>query len=56
MAAIVTVAGEDGAVYNPLAATVPTVEFPPAIPLTDQVTLILVALLTLAVNCFVAEV
>ncbi|MBK5295264.1 MAG: hypothetical protein JJE04_26755 [Acidobacteriia bacterium] len=54
-----TVAGEgtiDGAEYNPIVDTVPTVEFPPAIPFTDQVTPVFVALLTLAVNCFVAEV
>jgi hypothetical protein len=59
VAETVTVAGEgtiDGAVYNPLVETVPTVEFPPAIPFADHVTPVFVALLTLAVNCFVAEV
>ncbi|MBK5295265.1 MAG: hypothetical protein JJE04_26760 [Acidobacteriia bacterium] len=59
VAAIVTEAGEGnpaGAVYNPLVDTIPTVEFPPANPFTDQVTPVFVALLTLAVNCFVAEV
>ncbi len=59
VAETVTIAGEgtiDGAVYNPLVDTVPTVEFPPAIPFTDQVTPVFAALLTLAVNCLVAEV
>jgi hypothetical protein len=59
VAETVTVADEgtiDGAVYNPLVEIVPIVEFPPAIAFTDQVTPELVALLTMAVNCFVEEV
>ena len=44
MALIVTVAGlgtEAGAVYNPVVLTVPKVEFPPRILLTDQVIVVL---------------
>lgn len=33
----------------------PTVAFPPAVPLTVQVTLVFVVLLTVAVNCCVVE-
>ena len=57
VAATVTVAGEggaDGAVYAtvaaPVAAIVPIVELPPAIPFTLQVTLLFVVPETLAVN------
>jgi hypothetical protein len=41
-----------GAVKLPLASMVPTVELPPGVPLTDQVTPE-VSLLTVAVNCIV---
>ncbi len=42
-----------GAVYRPAALTVPCVESPPATPFTCQVTAVLVAYNTLAVNCCV---
>jgi hypothetical protein len=45
----------DDAVKSPLAETVPTVEFPPATPLTLQVTLVFELPLTVAVNCCVCE-
>ena len=54
MAFTVTVAGlgtEAGAVYNPEELTVPNVELPPRILLTDQVIVVLVGLTTVAVNC-----
>ena len=40
-----------GAVYQPDEEIVPTVEFPPTIPLTDQLTLLLSVPRTVAVNC-----
>jgi hypothetical protein len=43
----------DGAEYSPFVDTVPTVELPPAIPLTPQVTAVFVVPLTVAVNCCV---
>ena len=52
----VTVAGlgtEDGATYNPVELTVPTVELPPRILLTYQVIVVLVGLTTVALNCTV---
>jgi hypothetical protein len=42
-----------GAVYRPLDEIVPTVELPPATPLTCQVTVVSVALLTVAWNACV---
>jgi hypothetical protein len=54
VAAIVTVAGEGrvgGAVYNPPEETVPSVELPPAVPFTLQVTPVFVVPLAAAVNC-----
>jgi hypothetical protein len=42
-----------GGVYTPEFVIVPTVELPPAVPLTSQVTLISVAPVTAAVNCCV---
>ena len=57
MAVTVTVAGDGiaaGAVYSPALDIVPTVEFPPATPLTCQVTAVLdPALATMALNCWV---
>ena len=43
--------GTAGALYNPAVLMVPTVELPPTILLTDQVTAVLVAPVTCAVNC-----
>jgi len=43
-----------GAVYTPAVVMVPTVELPPAIASTYQVTAVLVAFCTAAVNCAVA--
>ena len=57
VAVTVTVAGlgtEAGAAYNPEELTVPSVELPPAISLTDQVIVVLVELTTVAVNCTMA--
>jgi hypothetical protein len=59
VAVTVTEAGlgtEAGAVYNPEELTVPTVELPPRIPFTDQVSVVLVGLTTVAVNCNVPSV
>src|SRR5262249_27562134 len=42
-----------GAVYNPEVLIVPVVELPPATPFTDQVTPVLLAPETAAVNCCV---
>jgi hypothetical protein len=42
-----------GAVYNPVADIVPRPLFPPATPLTDQLTVVLLLLKTLAANCTV---
>jgi hypothetical protein len=42
-----------GAVYRPVEEMVPTVLLPPAVLLTDQVTAVLLVLLTVAVNCCV---
>jgi hypothetical protein len=39
-----------GAVKTPFVLTVPTSEFPPAVPFTDQVTAVLLVPLTVAVN------
>jgi hypothetical protein len=50
----VTVAGfgmEFGAVYKPLALIVPTVELPPVVPFTCQVTAVFVVPETAATNC-----
>jgi hypothetical protein len=44
-----------GAVYRPVEEMVPTVVLPPTVLLTDHVTLVLLVLLTVAVNCFVAS-
>ena len=43
----------DGAVYRPEVEIVPSVEFPPVMPFTDQVTAVLEVPLTVAVNCCV---
>src|ERR1035441_2765328 len=51
---IAPVGGTAGAVYRPLGFTRPTVVFPPGAPLTLQFTSWVVALVTVAVNCFVA--
>jgi hypothetical protein len=54
MALTVMVAGLGtvaGAVYNPEVLMVPTVEFPPSMPFTAQVMVVLVGLTTVAVNC-----
>ena len=40
----------EGAVYIPAAEIVPTVEFPPATPLTCHVTAVLEVLVTMALN------
>jgi hypothetical protein len=42
-----------GAVYSPLVEIVPTVELPPSIPFTFQVTAVFVVPLTVAENCWV---
>src|SRR5215472_11282544 len=42
-----------GAAYNPEAEMVPTIVLPPVIPLTCQVTPVLVVLVTVARNCCV---
>jgi len=58
MAVTATVAGDGtptGAVYNPLAETVPFVRFPPGTPLTFQVTAVFEVPLTFDVNCCVPE-
>ena len=58
-AAMVTVAGDgavDGAVYTPEPEIVPTVEFPPVTPFTDQATAVLDVPVTEAVNCCVCPV
>ena len=44
-----------GAVYNPAAETVPTVEFPPVVLLTCQVTAVFAVPVTEAENCWVAS-
>jgi hypothetical protein len=57
-ASIVTKAGvgtRSGALYSPL-LIVPTVEFPPTIPLTSQITLVSVAFFTVALNCTLPDV
>src|SRR6185312_13616944 len=46
--------GESGAVYRPVASTVPKVEFPPATPFTVQFTAVLLLPVTVALNCCVA--
>lgn len=46
----------DGAVYSPCALIVPTAEFPPLTPSTDQVTVGLPCPCTVAWNCCVAPV
>jgi hypothetical protein len=43
-----------GAVYKPVALTVPSVALPPAVPFTDQVTFVFVLPVTVAVNACVA--
>jgi hypothetical protein len=53
MALTVIVAGVGtmaGAVYNPEVLMVPTVEFPPSTPFTDQMMVVLTGLTTVAVN------
>src|SRR3954468_20075104 len=40
-----------GAVYKPLALTVPAVELPPFTPSTDQITEVFELFVTVAVNC-----
>ena len=42
-----------GAVYSPDVEMVPSVEFPPLMPFTVQVTAVFVVPLTVAVNCCV---
>ena len=42
-----------GAVYNPEAVILPTVEYPPPTPSTDQFTELLAAFCTVALNCVV---
>src|SRR5258708_22509557 len=54
IAVTVTAAGlgtAAGAVYKPAAEMVPTVALPPVIPLTCQVTAVLVVFTTVAVDC-----
>jgi hypothetical protein len=49
-----TVDGEgttEGAVYSPPEEIVPTLEFPPGLPFTLQVTPVFLAPVTVAVNC-----
>jgi hypothetical protein len=41
----------NGAVYSPVSVIVPTVLFPPAIPLTLQFTAVLAVPVTVAANC-----
>jgi len=56
VAVIVRLFGEgrfNGAVYSPVSVIVPTVLFPPAIPLTLQFTDVLAVPVTAAVNCTV---
>ena len=43
---------DSGAMYNPDDVIVPVVELPPATPLTDHVTPVLLVPETVAVNCF----
>lgn len=45
---------EFGAVYNPFESIVPTVKFPPAMPLTCQLTSVFAEKVTAAVNCWVS--
>lgn len=45
-----------GAVYKPVASMVPTVALPPAMPLTAQVTVVVMVPVTVAVNCCIAPV
>jgi hypothetical protein len=54
VAVTITVAGEGtvaGAEYNPEAEIVPIALLPPGIPLTLQVTVVVVVPVTVAVNC-----
>src|SRR5580704_11983459 len=46
--------GGAGGVYKPVAVIVPSLEFPPTVPLTVQVTAVFVVPVTVAVNCCVA--
>jgi hypothetical protein len=46
---------KSGAVYRPVEEIVPAVVLPPTVLLTDHVTLVLLVLLTVAANCFVAS-
>ena len=58
-ARMLTVDGEGtvpGAVYKPVDEIVPTLEFPPLIPFTCQVTLVSAVFSTVAVNCTVCRV
>jgi len=50
---VVGFGGEFGAVYRPFEEIMPTVELPPIVPFTAQVTPVLDVPLTLAVNCWV---
>jgi hypothetical protein len=45
------VGGSAGAVYLPVVSMRPTVVFPPTMPLTDQVTAVVAAPVTVAVSC-----
>ena len=51
VAVTVCLSGLEGAVYNPLLLTVPTVLLPPFTPSTDHVMALLVSPTTVAVNC-----
>jgi len=53
VAVTVCVPGVAGAVYRPLLEIVPVEELPPLRPSTDQVTPLLLLLVTVAVNCCV---
>ena len=55
LVAVMVAVGEEGnaegAVYSPEESMVPTDEFPPVLPFTDQVTPVFVVPVTVAVNC-----
>src|SRR6266540_1385266 len=53
VAVTVCVPAVAGAVYRPLPEMAPTVEFPPLMPSTDQLTVLFEAPVTVAVNCCV---
>jgi hypothetical protein len=53
VAVMVCIPAVEGAVYKPLLLIVPTLEFPPVMPSTDQVTFTSDPPIIVAVNCWV---